>query len=61
MPLVSSSDSVGQGRISALAVVETVAASALSFWLAWKQYSVEHIVIASALAPFLLFRTHRSN
>jgi hypothetical protein len=60
VPLVSSSESVGQGRISALAVVETIAASGLSFWLAWKQHSVEHIVIASALAPFLLLRTHRS-
>jgi hypothetical protein len=60
MPLVSSRESVREGRPSLLAIIETVAASGLSIWLAWKQYSIGHIVIASALAPFLLLRTPRS-
>jgi uncharacterized membrane protein YkgB len=60
VPLVSSPESVRQGRLSALAVVETVVASGISLWLAWKHNTLEHIVIASALAPFLLLRPRRS-
>ena len=60
MPLVSSPESVRQGRPSVLAVVETIVASGISFWLAWKQNTLEHIVIASAIAPFLLLRTRLS-
>jgi hypothetical protein len=56
MLLVSNRESVRRGTPSPLAVVETAAASGLSFWLAWKHDSIEHIVIASALAPFLLLR-----
>jgi hypothetical protein len=60
VPLVSSPESVRQGRLSALALVETIVASGFSFWFAWKQNTVEHIVIASAIAPFLLLRTRLS-
>jgi len=60
MPLVSSRESVRRGRVSALAIVETIAASGVSFWFAWKHDSVEHIAIASTLAPFLLLRTRLS-
>ena len=60
MPLVSSYDAVRQGKISVLAIVETIVASGLSFWLAWHRNSIEHIVIASALSPFLLLRTQQS-
>jgi hypothetical protein len=60
VPLVSSPDSVRGGRPSLLAVVETVVASGFSLWLAWNHKTVEHIVIASALAPFLLLRTRLS-
>jgi hypothetical protein len=52
MPWVSSRESVRENRPSLLAIVETIAASGLSGWFAWKQNSVEHIVIASALARF---------
>ena len=41
-------------------MVETIAASGVSFWFAWKHDSVEHIAIASTLAPFLLLRTRLS-
>jgi hypothetical protein len=41
-------------------MVETIAASSISFWLAWEFNSVEHIVIASSLVPFLLLRTRLS-
>jgi hypothetical protein len=60
MPLVSSPESVRRRRVSALAIFETIAASGISLWLAWKHNSIEHIVIASALAPFLLLRTRLS-
>ena len=60
MVLVSSPQSVRRGTPSLLAMVETIAASSISFWLAWKHNSVEHIVIASGLAPFLLLRTRLS-
>jgi hypothetical protein len=51
---------VRRGSPSVLAVVETIAASGISLWLAWKHNSTEHIIIASALAPFLLLRTRLS-
>jgi hypothetical protein len=57
VPLISSPESVRCGRPSLLAMVETIAASSLSLWFAWKHHSFEHIVIAGALAPFLLLRT----
>jgi hypothetical protein len=60
MVLVSSPTSVRCGRPSLLAVVETIAASGISAWFAWKYQFIEHIVIASALAPFLLLRTRLS-
>jgi hypothetical protein len=43
-----------------LAIAETIAASGLSFWLAWRLGSIEHIVLASALVPLLLLRTRLS-
>jgi hypothetical protein len=60
LPLVSNMESVRRGRPSLLAMVETIIASGISIWLAWRHNSVEHIVIGSALAPFLLLRTRLS-
>jgi hypothetical protein len=60
MVLVSSPASVSCGRPSLLAIIETIAASSISVWFAWKYQSIEHIVIASTLAPFLLLRTRLS-
>jgi hypothetical protein len=57
MPLISNLESVRRGNPSLLAVMETLLASAASFWLAWWQGSVEHIVAAGAIAPFLLLKT----
>ena len=54
MRLFSNPGSVRRGEPSVLAIMETVAASGLSFWLAWRLASIQHIVLASALAPFLL-------
>jgi hypothetical protein len=58
--LFSNLESVQRGEPSALALAETIAASSLSFWLAWRFGSIQHIVLASALAPFLLVRTRLS-
>lgn len=60
MRLVSSRESLRHGDPSVLAIIETIVASGLSVWLAWKQSTVEHIVIASALAPVVLLRTGMS-
>jgi hypothetical protein len=57
MPLVSNKESVRQGKPSVLAVVEVVAATGIALWLAERHNTIEHLAIASALAPFLLFRT----
>jgi hypothetical protein len=57
MPLRSSSESVIEGRPSLLAFIETVAATGFSLWLAWWRHSIDHLLVASALAPFLLLRT----
>jgi hypothetical protein len=58
--LFSNPASVRRGELSALAIAETIAASGLSFWLAWRLGSIQHIVLASALVPFLLLRTRLS-
>jgi hypothetical protein len=60
MVLVSSLASVRRGTPSLLAMVETIAAGSISLWLAWTYNSVEHVVIASGLVPFLLLRTRLS-
>jgi hypothetical protein len=60
MPLISNSRSVIEGRPSLLAFVETLAATGVSFWLAWTHRSIDHLLVASALAPFLLLRTRLS-
>jgi hypothetical protein len=57
LPLVSILESASKGKPSLLAMVETIFASGASLWLSWKTNSIEHIVIASALAPFVLLRT----
>jgi hypothetical protein len=58
--LFSTPESVRRGELSMLAIAETIAASGLSFWLAWRLGSIEHIVLASAITPFLLLRTRLS-
>lgn len=60
VPLFSSPESVRRGKLSVLAIAESVAATTVSLWLAWEHGSVQHIVLASALAPFLLLRTRLS-
>src|SRR4051812_34639974 len=56
MRLFSGLESVRRGEPSVLAIVETMIASGISIWLAWWENSIQHILIASALAPLLLLR-----
>ena len=60
MRLFSNPASLRRGELSMLAIAETIAASCLSFWLAWRLGSIQHVVLASALVPFLLLRTRLS-
>jgi hypothetical protein len=60
MRLISDLTSVKRGELSVLAIAETIAASTISFWLAWHFGLIHHIVVASMLAPFLLLRTRLS-
>src|ERR1700730_81607 len=60
MPLISRPQSVRRRTVSVLAITETIIASSISLWLAWKHDSLTHLVIAGALAPFLLLRTRLS-
>jgi hypothetical protein len=60
MPLLSNSQSVIEGKPSLLAFIETLAATGFSLWLAWARHSIDHLLVASALAPFLLLRTRLS-
>lgn len=49
-----------RGEISVIAVAESIAAVALSLWIAWSYQTIGHIVISACIAPFLLLRTKRS-
>jgi hypothetical protein len=60
MRLFSNRDSVRRGEVSVLAVIETIVATAISIWLAWRVGTIQYVVIASAIAPFLLLRTRLS-
>jgi hypothetical protein len=60
MRFASNRDSVRRGEVSVLAVIETIVATGISFSLAWHFGTIQHVVIASALAPLLLLRTRRS-
>src|SRR5689334_10633012 len=60
MPFMSNSESVRRCVPSALAVIESIAATSISFWLAWRLASIQHVVFASMFAPFLLLRTKLS-
>lgn len=60
MRLFSNADSVRRGEVSVLAVLETIAANSVSFWIAWRFGTIKHLVIASVLLPILLLRTRLS-
>lgn len=55
----SSVESVEAGLVSVLAIVETIAASAMYAWIAWR-FGTLHLAISACAAPFLLLRTQRS-
>lgn len=72
MRLWSSDESVERGEVSLLAVLETIAAVALTIylavrepitlpWLGWQVFGDwTHVVVAATIAPFLLLRTEKS-
>lgn len=55
----SSVESAEQGLVSVLAIVETIAASVVYGWIAWR-FGTLHLTISACVAPFLLLRTPRS-
>jgi hypothetical protein len=55
----SSVESVESGDVSVLAILETIAASAVYAWIAWRSGTL-HLTISACVAPFLLMRTDRS-
>jgi hypothetical protein len=60
MRLVSDLRSSNRGEITALAIVETVLSVAIYVGIAYWYDTVQHIVIAAALAPLWLLRTRGS-
>lgn len=56
----STPESSDAGEPSALAIVETLAAVSISFWIAWRWGTVQHIAIGACVAPLLLLRTEES-
>ena len=52
--------SADRGEISALAIIESVIATFISFWIAWQYQTVVHIAVSACVAPFLLLRTKKS-
>ena len=57
---VSSPESIKQNEPSVLAIVETVAAMAVTIWMAVRWQTYVHIAVTASIAPFLLTRTDDS-
>lgn len=53
--------SVRNGTVSVLAILETVAAVALSLWVGYKFKYWTHLIVSCSVAPLLLFRSEISN
>jgi len=56
----STPESSDAGEPSVLAIVETLVVSAISYWIAWRWGTVQHIAIGACVAPLLLLRTEES-
>lgn len=57
MRWVSNQESIRSGEPSVLAMIETLLASGISLWVAWRFDTVTHIAVAGLVAPLLLMRT----
>ncbi len=55
----STLESADAGVVSALAIAETIAASAVCAWIAWR-FGTFHLTVSACVAPLLLLRTPRS-
>lgn len=55
----STVESTEAGVVSVLAIVETIAASAIYAWIVWR-FGTLHLAVSACVAPFLLLRTSRS-
>ena len=60
MRFYSTPQSASAGEITVLAIFETIAATALSIWLAVHRGTLLHVVVGACVAPFLLLRTNVS-
>ena len=60
MRLVSNKESVARGEVSILAIVETLCAIALVFWLSSHFNTLRWLAIAMCVSPLLLLRTEES-
>jgi hypothetical protein len=60
MRWISTKESVQNGEISVLAVIETVLAVSVSLFLAIWYQTVWHILLGACISPLLLLRTDRS-
>ncbi len=56
----STPQSAQAGEVTVLAILETVAATAVSVWLVVHRGTLKHVVIGACLAPFLLMRTEEA-
>lgn len=56
----SAAQTVHRGDISVLAIVETIAATSLSLWVAIRYQTISHLVVGACVAPLLLLRTEQS-
>src|SRR4051794_40430543 len=57
MRIISNVDSVKKKEPTLLAVLESIAVCSLSIWTSWRYGTIWHLVLAVAIAPFLLLRT----
>lgn len=53
-------ESAAKGEVSALAILETVLATSISVWIAWRHQTTTHLLVGAVVAPFLLLRTEAS-
>jgi hypothetical protein len=60
MPFISTPETVAQGRVSALAICETLIAIGISFTICILTGTFLHLAVASVIAPVLLLQTKRS-
>lgn len=60
IPWVSNPESIKANQLSVLAIAETLAAMAVSVWIAVRWQTYVHIAIGASIAPMLLMRTDAS-